>query len=596
MENKTSFKTINEFIYQSNKEFEVPNYQRGFKWAVRYSDKDGAERPSAVEKLLDDLLKAWRTNKNQPYFLQGVTVCEKENKIILIDGQQRTTTLYLLLWRLGREYIDNIALVYDIRAESRVFISNLKEEGFDYSSYDSQNEHQDIFYFKEAIKQIESKILDIDKSDFVDFLLNKVTILYIVIDQDKAIKTFTMMNGSKATMLQEELVKAEMLRKVSIPENEERVISSSVDDNLLELREIISKDWETNALRSRYAREWDKWLYWWNREDVKKFFGIENPMGLLLRYYYQRTPEYKKQNFNFENFRALILDKRQTMEHFKGLRDLQKAFEDIYNDAQIYNYLGIALINGNRFEVIDFFVHNKDNIDLLRIYARLKLIGVPDHQIIKSQEQRDDNNKVRSIAIDFSRAIADKFAYHNSYENISKYLLLLNIEEDNKLDRKFDFRIWANRSLEHIFPKSKVYFSKVENGVKLWYRGDGEILSKNEKYEIGAEIGKVRNKELETSRREWINRSCLGDGISEHSLGNLVLLYGRNNSTFGNKSFNSKKNSYFDLTVKFDSRHLLHTISVFANEKWQGTEIKCNFEKAIKQFEIDFGVKLEDDK
>lgn len=40
--------------------------------------------------------------------------------------------------------------------------------------------------------------------------------LYIVIDRDKAVRTFTMMNGQKAKMHDEELVKAEMLHIISL--------------------------------------------------------------------------------------------------------------------------------------------------------------------------------------------------------------------------------------------------------------------------------------------------------------------------------------------------------------------------------------------
>lgn len=61
----------------------------------------------------------------------------------------------------------------------------------------------------------------------------------------------------------------------------------------------------------------------------------------------------------------------------------------------------------------------------------------------------------------------------------------MNVEMDNQLQRKFDFSIWNNRSLEHIYPKSK----------------KGEI--------------------------EW------SESASVHSIGNLVLLYGKDNSSFG---------------------------------------------------------------
>ena len=165
--------------------------------------------------------------------------------------------------------------------KSKEYIHNLKKESFDYKSFDIENHNQDIYYFKIAIEQINAKLQVLNETeqiDFCEFLLSKITILYIIIDSDKATKTFTMMNGSKATMLQEELVKAEMLRRVSLPDIVEKQVSTSEDDNLIDIKEIIAKDWETNALRSRYAREWDKWLYWWNSNNVKSFFGTEKPM------------------------------------------------------------------------------------------------------------------------------------------------------------------------------------------------------------------------------------------------------------------------------------------------------------------------------
>ena len=131
MNSKTTFKTIREFLYQEKKEFVIPNYQRGYKWAVKYDNKE-----SAVEKLMIDLKKAY---KNQDYFLQGVTVSESiDNKIILIDGQQRTTTLYLLLWCIDKDNVKDINLVYDIRKQSKEFIHSLKDEDFDYKNFDKE--------------------------------------------------------------------------------------------------------------------------------------------------------------------------------------------------------------------------------------------------------------------------------------------------------------------------------------------------------------------------------------------------------------------------------------------------------------------------
>ena len=86
----TNFKTLKEYLYPDNgkKKFIIPNYQRGYKWSVR----NGKEETS-VEYLLSSLLDAFHNNPTQQYFLQGVTVVEEGDNIILNDGQQRTTTL-----------------------------------------------------------------------------------------------------------------------------------------------------------------------------------------------------------------------------------------------------------------------------------------------------------------------------------------------------------------------------------------------------------------------------------------------------------------------------------------------------------------------
>lgn len=555
-----TFKTIQEFLFPegARKTFVIPNYQRGYKWAVREKGE-----PSAVQQLVDDLLKA---NREQEYFLQGVTVCEEGDKIILIDGQQRTTTLYLLLWCLDGERVKDIDLEYDIREKSKAFIKGFKNREFDYENYDPDNSTQDIYYFKEAIKQIKSKVDETpDRESFLEFLLNKVTILYIIIDKEKATKTFTMMNGSKATMLQEELVKAEMLRKISLPDTEKKEVSSSLDENLFELREIISKDWQTNALRSRYAREWDKWLYWWNRKDVEKFFKVETPLGLLLEYYYRRKEDGK--DFDFANFRELITDKQHTKTHFKRLRDLQKSFEDMFNSNERYNYLGVSMIDAeSKFEVVGYFIQHKNNIEALKQYAKKRVVG-STHLEITNDEKTEISNKAQA-ALDM---LSQKHVYQDqegkptpAKKMAYKVLLWYNVKEigDN---HKFNFDVFQTKSLEHICPQNP----------------DG----KNVDFIV------VKTKiEQETK------------GV--HSIGNLVLLNGSVNSGLSNGDLAQKRKYLFD-KIK-DGFLLPHTLRVFSrgfspdsdeslfdeSKYWTAKDVKDNEAYFIAEFEKEYSAEL----
>ena len=65
-----------------------------------------------------------RYKNNAELFLQGMTVTEKSNCIEIIDGQQRTTFLFLLFKCLG--YNGKFLLDYKVRKESSDFLKNIR--------------------------------------------------------------------------------------------------------------------------------------------------------------------------------------------------------------------------------------------------------------------------------------------------------------------------------------------------------------------------------------------------------------------------------------------------------------------------------------
>ena len=78
------------------------------------------------------------------------------------------------------------------------------------------------------------------------------------------------------------------------------------------------------------------------------------------------------------------------------------------------------------------------------------------------------------------------------------------------------------------------------------------------------------------------------EGDSEHCIGNLVLLYGRNNSAFSDLPFKDKKNIYFRNDNKdflFESRSLLHSMLVFANDEWTPEKVHQNKINFLKNFD-----------
>lgn len=523
--------TLSEYI---KKNLVIPAYQRGYVWSKK--DKDH------VTKLLDDLVTAF--DNNQTKFMQAVTVYEEDNKVNIVDGQQRTITFYLLLAYLNNgNNTDFKELTYRIRKESNDFlqkdIKNFFEE-HQYTKEPSENEeYKDLYFFKRSLyifNQNNKLKDDVFKNEFKEFILNNVSFLYIPIAKEHVKTTFTMMNGNKAQMRSDELIKAELLRLISTDE-------SNVVVN-----------------RARVAKEWERWIQWWNKNDVKNIFSIrENKSNdklkeLIVLLYGENEKIDTIKNLNgkdlFLSFKAEYLqDKNNALDTFNKLRKLQKKFEDIYNNPVKYNKAGFILSFNSKFNVLSYIIDNyKDEKKLDTLYY-LSAVSTSFKQYKKDMNDSQDK-------INFCRQLLNDASFENNKEKyfIYLFLLLLNIDNDNNLNRKFDFNITKEKSIEHIYPQSK-FKNSDEN---------------NHENTITSDMG--------------------------HSIGNLVLLYGKDNSALNANSFEEKKNILFDYSGnKFKlSIHLLDTIKEFSKSKWDFKDIEQRkkyilnfFDKNYKKIEND---------
>lgn len=543
----------------------IPPYQRGYIW--------GKNRKDTSENSVEHVLRSIRDSILTPsipkqLFLQGLTVSETSDGISVIDGQQRMTFFFLLLTCL--QYKNNMQIRYNVRRDNcvggageflRSIIGKSTEELHEMAKEDTNEKFQDLYFFKKTIRTILAENIPHER---INDILTNIRFLYIVIPDRKASTVFTMMNGNKADMSEEEIIKAELLRLVSLS-----------DDNSEDIR------WEQNALRSRYAREWDKWLYWWNQNKVREFYRTEgHTMGWLLRTYFVSRAQVKKQ-FSFENFKETCLlgenPELSAKQTFYDLRHLQKSFEDIYNSAyeterkkRLHNVIGAILLllpKGDRSKfIIDYFAH-ANSFDVCDYYKIIFLeSGLSHSQIIKYLSNIDADEELKTKKIEMLRSLSSDNLYNEDNSYAFLQLLRRNIEEDTKLGRPFDFKIWKERSLEHIFPKSKVFDS---------------VSNQNE-------VGEGNNEDL-------LDRSKFNGNGSEHCIGNLVLLYKNENSKFGAKTVEEKKSIYFQVDEEdkpFRSRHLLHSMSVFAKSSWGIREIQENKESILNEIKNYYGIEI----
>jgi hypothetical protein len=607
-------KSVANYLGENAKRvFKIPAYQRGYKWGVSYQ-----ERESAVTILCKDILAAMQNQKAE-YFIQGVTVYETIVKfnannnvqnIVLIDGQQRTTTLFILLNLLCNEeekkkylFLDGqLKLQYKIRESSHTYLEKICKN----ESVENLPKTQDIYYFSAANNQIIEIIeaLDVNvQQQLKEYILNNVMLFYIVVPEEQAANVFSMMNGAKAFMKTDELVKASFLSEAS--KNTHKISTvKTIKDSLSVLTDQIGADWQANALRSQYARQWDKWLYWWNKKEVQIFFkSSNNPLGLLLAYFYENDKDSIKQTkiaytndskdiaVIFKSFQNLFIkDKERAVLNFEKLRKLQKKFEDLFNSHYSYNYLGLILETNSdkksRENAIRFFIENFKEKEILRRYALLKLLG----KTYKHSNTYEQDEELKEAVINTIDSISTTDVYNEIDSNKGvkeltfKMLLKLNVEAANGRDVKFDFYViennalssfYSKRSLEHIWPKSKIALKR-ENGSYFYIDGKGN--------ENNIKPQKIDN---------YIKREDLEkENLSEHHIGNLVLLHKTDNSKFSASLPEDKKKLYFDLEKELLSRNLLHSMSVFAYDSWSVNDaiktIKQNQKEVIKKIKLGY--------
>lgn len=101
----------NSNIFDTNMEYNIPLYQRAYAW----EDKQ-------LIQLIEDINDI---TGNADYYIGALIVSRQENRFEVVDGQQRLTSLYLLLNCLGYE-VQN-TLTFKCREKSNYTLRNIQE-------------------------------------------------------------------------------------------------------------------------------------------------------------------------------------------------------------------------------------------------------------------------------------------------------------------------------------------------------------------------------------------------------------------------------------------------------------------------------------
>ena len=498
--------------------FVVPSYQRGYRWKEE------------VKILLDDINEI---PDGENYCLQPIVVKKTDdNKYELIDGQQRLTTLFLILGyirtfrpKLQQKY----TIDYEIREKSKEFLSDL-----DFDNINDAAQNIDEYFINEAAKTIKDWFDNTPDDDnaanlIANKLNNKVNIIWYEINgTEDAISLFTRLNIGKIPLTNAELVKAIFLsRNNGIDERYQLEISTQWDD--------IEKELHDEKL----------WYFITN----KKAEDFSTRIELLFDLMANKTDGDKERYRTFFWFMEQSKSndyKENKIELWKKVVETFQRIKEWYNDSELYHKIGYLIL--------------VDQCSLQTMIEESSQKGKSDF--------KSTLNEYIANSINFNKEYHD-LSYDNKsdYPSIEKLLLLFNVQsvfQNGDKSMRFPFDKHKNKkggwSLEHIHAQQ----SEGLNTKALWNEWldlHVQSLKNIDGTQNAALIEEIesRNKENITveSFNAWFEKMIQALNLEQnidyiHMLSNMALLGTFDNSALNNSTFDVKRDKIIEMDKNGD--------------------------------------------
>lgn len=551
--------------------FFVPSYQRGYRWGRQ-----------EVEALLNDLWEFYlqtkekkdeeerenllEENKNVFYCLQPIVLYKDEQaQENLLDGQQRLTTIYLLLSYLDsrrrEEGYDKplFTLEYATREDSADFLAKKL-----FASEESEGaSNVDYHYMRAAYAYIKDWFTRAPKhsgaaGELIPLLLNEDgkgpnvrVIEYHIEDDSNPIDVFLRLNQGKIPLTDAELTKALFLQSDKYDAQLLPYVSPKLD--------LIASEW--------YAYE--------QQLSVPKFWHFISPydaqstppsIRLLLELAardlqsetsYKDTPELWELKKYTHPCYTIFSDYLQGYSGEERLKKIGEIWERIYTifglisewyeDQELYHYVGYLMCTESS---------SSKRITLLRkLLKQAKTCTAPE---FKASLRREIGKKIEAICL-------NELSYEERPADIHWVLLLHNIHQhiftSEQIRFPFDLYMKEKWSLEHIYAQQseplrnrEEQIGFIEEHIATFREdafGDGEETSS-----LIVRLEDIRSQIQEPEKKESERVSLfeealglitafevnqMGDTRSLHGLQNLCLLSRGVNSALSNRTFARKR-------------------------------------------------------
>lgn len=522
---------FSDVIEKNKRVFKVPVYQRNYDWSN-----------IQCEKLFQDIMNANKRNRQHftgtVVYIDDINGGSGLNEVLIIDGQQRITTMYILLKAL-----------YDASKGTSVRIENEIEEVM-------FNRHCDEKY-KIKLKPVKSDneqlmLLIKDKVDSMDrnsnVYKNYITFKNLIEDTVKV--------GFELNDILDGIKKLEIVEIIldKLQGDEPQKIFESINSTGLELsladlirNYLLMDDEKQDELYEEY------WL------EIEKNVGYRNLGDFVINFLNSQISK----SVNSKNAYRLFKEhcEKNNLSHEDTLRNLKRtskyygAFigENNYYSNEITNYLGaFYTIKQTTILPLLFRIFNdyeEKNINETTLCQVLNYLLTYLVRITACEINKNLSKFMKSM---YDRVIDGN--YDNYYEKFVKFLNDLRANNRMPTDKEFEYALIYKPLYKK--PICKFVLSVIENSTKEHIDVSNltieHILPQKEnaavwKKEVGADYSSVYEVYL-------------------HTLGNLTIT--GHNSELGTKSFSDKKK-----IIKDNSKANILNKEVLSAERWNEKSI-----------------------
>ena len=600
--NVIELKSIGELL---GKNFFIPSYQRGYRWTgqqvkdllddineFRANSKGNGFyclQPLVVkksivdnEKFITDFQNLGKTKK--PLLEEAREIINCHTRWEVIDGQQRLTTLCILLNFLG---INNPYTVeYETRENSAEYLkyitAEVKENADNVDYYHMHLVYEEIKrWFKNKKEEIKEEFNEKFKEEFKETILNRVKFIWYESVEKDPIEVFTRLNIGKIKLTNAELIKALLLNR-----------SNFTDDNSLVLRQQeIASRWD----QIEYTLQDDAFWLFLHSEKYKPATRIDfifdlicdnDPWNIYTIYTQKKcvktnesekkkrkvigTDEYKTFRYFYEYFHRREeqdqKDKKVPEERKNHIEILQDCWKEVvkyfqilqewYNDPIYYHYIGYLLsLKEDHKEIIKGLLkkwkkNNKEEFkkelefDIKKTIEKYKSLNL-QYKCTEKEKQPDKTN-CKSILL-----------LHNIQTVINQNEGLINSSQYGlPVFYKFPFHLYKKEKwdVEHIdsnttndldkFEDQKKWLSDVEANEDLSEDLKNRI-AKFKQNEEAEPFDKLWDDVYESIDKEIGEKQKLSDA-EKNQIWNFCLLNASTNRSYGNAIFPVKRQTIIE--------------------------------------------------